>query len=912
MAISTQIQNLNLIPGKSAPVVVHLSQGNVGNTVQFYLYDGDNPYYPTNVSIAVHGVRADNTVFGPYAVSVTSGSNLVSFDIVTAMTSVTGAAIGELVISDSNENQIGSANFGMLVEETPYSSSVTYEDDLSIYQRILAYVQSVPAGLQSQISTEVSARTEGFNSLQSQISTEVSTRTEEFNSLNTQLSEEVTSRQNTDTNLQNQINQIIAPSGEAPSAAEVQNARIAADGTVYSTLGDAIRNQVTGLKNDIGAEWVNKSISWWFGNASGTVGNKITIDSNTKTWSNIFIYPEDNKKYRAVAKSIGYATEVPLVFYLDSSNIILGTESVLSSETKYHTVDMTVPSGTAKIVVRNFMNGATTDSTFAVYERYKESVEARISKFDNYYRTLAQKKFEKYYAPSVGFYYYTPSDRKLSDSDSSAWSKALIDVRDLDLDSSIVVRSNGTFGRYVSGDAYIYGITFYDGGYSLINYIDIGSSLNQYDLTGKIPTGTRYITLNANRGSAFWVTGYKVVHPKKPVVFVASCEATDEEIQNADYVCNGSHDEVVIQNAINSLAGIGGTIKLSSGTFYIDAFPNSDDGGYTALLIPQNCYGVTIEGTLNGYAYETGTGTLIRVTASCYESLSASSIYTIIRGGYVNATLRSTLFLSVKSIRIVLPLNQKPICCIDYFYSNQAFCEFVTCVGWTEGYNDTHVTLTTPPPVAVENCVGIRMTGGSNYGVIDDYRNILATGFYEGFKVGGEHVVGINLSAIFDVYGYTFGNYVYTYAASHPITLINCCDERNVNLPYFVRCTDKQAVSLIDFNIERIAEYTPGGVLGDLAKEETPGMFCGDISYTIQTSYDSGTGSSVDVPFWNNGSGLRFVSKNSAHSLMCTSTERLTYAPNYAQKIWDTTLNKEVICTEPSTKTWKNSLGETV
>lgn len=255
MAISTQIQNLNLIPGKSAPVVVHLSQGNVGNTVQFYLYDGDNPYYPTNVSIAVHGVRADNTVFGPYTVSVTSGSNLVSFTIVTAMTSVNGAAIGELVLTDNNQNQVGSANFGMLVEATPYSSSVTYEDDLSIYQRILAYVQSVPAGLQSQISAEASTRSSAVSNLQSQISAEASARKTADTNLQSQISAEVSSeasaRTAADTNLQSQINQIVAPSGEAPSAAEVQNARIGADGVTYSTLGDAIRTQNNNIKNSV-------------------------------------------------------------------------------------------------------------------------------------------------------------------------------------------------------------------------------------------------------------------------------------------------------------------------------------------------------------------------------------------------------------------------------------------------------------------------------------------------------------------------------------------------------------------------------------------------------------------------------------------------------------------------------------
>lgn len=235
MAISTQIQNLNLIPGKSAPVVVHLSQGNVGNTVQFYLYDGDDPYYPTNVSIAVHGVRADNTVFGPYTVSVTSGSNLVSFDIVSAMTSVNGAAIGELVITDSSQNQIGSANFGMLVEETPYSSSVTYEDDLSIYQRILAYVQSVPAELSGEISSvksdltaEESARIAACNTLQSKIDAEGTSRDTAINNVIASIGQEAATRSSADANLQSQINQYVTSSSEQPT--EVVNARIKADG----------------------------------------------------------------------------------------------------------------------------------------------------------------------------------------------------------------------------------------------------------------------------------------------------------------------------------------------------------------------------------------------------------------------------------------------------------------------------------------------------------------------------------------------------------------------------------------------------------------------------------------------------------------------------------------------------------
>ena len=81
------------------------------------------------------------------------------------------------------------------------------------------------------LAAEATARTAADATLQGNINAEASTRA------------------SADSNLQSQINQIIAPSGEAPSAAEVQNARIGADGVTYDTLGDAIREQVGDLKS---------------------------------------------------------------------------------------------------------------------------------------------------------------------------------------------------------------------------------------------------------------------------------------------------------------------------------------------------------------------------------------------------------------------------------------------------------------------------------------------------------------------------------------------------------------------------------------------------------------------------------------------------------------------------------------
>ena len=71
------------------------------------------------------------------------------------------------------------------------------------------------------------------------------------NILQGNINSEASTRAAADSNLQSQINQIVAPSGEAPSVAEVQNARIGVDGVTYDTLGTAIRSQVGELKGDL-------------------------------------------------------------------------------------------------------------------------------------------------------------------------------------------------------------------------------------------------------------------------------------------------------------------------------------------------------------------------------------------------------------------------------------------------------------------------------------------------------------------------------------------------------------------------------------------------------------------------------------------------------------------------------------
>ena len=232
MAIINQSNILNLQPGITAPVVVHMSEGDSGTKLSFKLIDGANAWTdPGNVVAAVHGRRQDGTQFGPYACTISG--DVVSFETDAAMAGAAGSGIAEIVLTDSDQNTAGTANFAIMVERATFPMGVTYTNDVSVYEAILTYAQSADASLQKQITAEATARQTADNTLQGNINSEASTRAA------------------ADSNLQSQINQIIAPSGEAPSAAEVQNARIGADGVTYDTLGTAIRTQVNDINDAI-------------------------------------------------------------------------------------------------------------------------------------------------------------------------------------------------------------------------------------------------------------------------------------------------------------------------------------------------------------------------------------------------------------------------------------------------------------------------------------------------------------------------------------------------------------------------------------------------------------------------------------------------------------------------------------
>jgi hypothetical protein len=390
------------------------------------------------------------------------------------------------------------------------------------------------------------------------------------------------------------------------------------------------------------------------------------------------------------------------------------------------------------------------------------------------------------------------------------------------------------------------------------------------------------------------------------------------EMKNvADIVCEGKNDEKLIQSAVYECIKTGKNLYFFNGKYEIDAFYEQEDRALRCAIFIPNCKReIAFVGQNLSYGRygENEDGVVFHVTAEALETVSEQ--VDVLRTTWTDEGLCNGSVLKLQNLMFTLSHNQKPVRCIDLRRCDRPEVINVKM----NAFADMKAGLGNPPPIAAEGCIGLTMTDGSNNS-FSSYTHVYATGFYEGIQVGGEHVVMTQCGALMNFYGYTFGNYEINCGANHPIVMIECMDERNVNLPLFNKCGDhdgkghrmqgEQEVTMVSLNIERLAAQTPGGKLGDVMREVHPGTWRGNIEFSAQPAWCHLNEKHFQL--WeNDGSGSGFKTRNSVHKLICTTEERLSYYPMLAEQIFDTDLNKMVICIDPEKKKWVDFNGNEV
>ena len=344
MAIINQSNILNLQPGITAPVVVHMSEGDSGTKLSFKLIDGARAWTdPGNVVAAVHGRRQDGTQFGPYACTISG--DVVSFQTDAAIAGAAGSGIAQIVLTDSDQNTAGTANFAIMVERATFPMGVTYTNDVSVYEAILAYAQSAGASLQEQITAEVKERT-----LQEKV---LSARMDEFTKL---------------------------PDGSLSTAADAElvDIRVKADGTSATTAGNAVREQFTKLKSalsdidsrfEVGENLIDSSKL-----QDGYVNTNGTWNSSSSYKYTDYIPVEEGETYN-------FNTARFLCAY-DSNKNALSSKGSASATYSY-----TVPSGVAYVV----LSISTSGLSITAFMMVKSSSRVETFPFADYKLALLNK-----------------------------------------------------------------------------------------------------------------------------------------------------------------------------------------------------------------------------------------------------------------------------------------------------------------------------------------------------------------------------------------------------------------------------------------------------------------------------------------------------------------------------------------
>ena len=246
--MNNQTVTVNLVPNKSTPAVVHVSQGDVGRPLEFRILDGTTEAsFTAGTTVTITGTKPSGLGFTETA---TLTARVVTIDTTLAMTQESGMIPAEIRFTQGTTD-IGTANFILAVEKTPHADGTTDG------------TQETMQNLETRLQGEIDG-----------------------------LDDRVTTLENNGGGVQ--IDATLTQTGQAADAkvtgdvkSEVEGIRTGADGTTYQTAGDAVRGQVSDLKEDLESEQddglFHRYLTWEHGGIDNATGQNNNEGSLTRS-----------------------------------------------------------------------------------------------------------------------------------------------------------------------------------------------------------------------------------------------------------------------------------------------------------------------------------------------------------------------------------------------------------------------------------------------------------------------------------------------------------------------------------------------------------------------------------------------------------------------------------------------------